>query len=66
MWIAGKVTKHEASGYVWEFVGVFSTEAKAVAACRTADHFVAPCGLNEQATEKKTPWPDAYYPIAQK
>jgi len=50
---------------VWEFVGVFSTEEKAVAACHNDCCFVAPAILDEQEPESPAEWEGLYYPLRQ-
>jgi len=45
----------------WEFQGVFDSEAKAVAACRTEAWFVMPCKLNEELPAETMVAP-GYYP----
>jgi hypothetical protein len=47
---------------VWEFVGVFTTKEKAVAACTSPNHFVGPVLLNKRAPEETVSWPDSWYP----
>ncbi len=49
-------------GQTWEFVGVFSTEPLAIAACTGPLHFVAPCTLDQPAPDESTSWPGAFYP----
>ena len=61
VWIAGKITDCPA----WEFIGVFDSEDKAVAVCKTNQYFVAPCVVNEAAPEEARPMPGGYYPLAE-
>lgn len=47
----------------WELVGVFSTEARAVAACFAEECWVAgPLPLDEPAPRESVPIPGFYYP----
>lgn len=48
----------------WELIGVFSTEAKAVAACKELLDCVAPVELDAVAPRGQTVFPGAYYPLA--
>lgn len=48
----------------WEFLGVFSSESKAVAACSQRLDFVAPAVLDERQPDEATGWPRAHYPLA--
>lgn len=67
VWIVGKYYKSRrgpfATRRVWEFMGVFETEAEAVAACRAAWYFVAPATLGETLPEHMITWPGCYYPF---
>lgn len=59
LWIVGQ---WKAEG-VWEFAGVFDSEAAARDACRDETYFVGPAVLNERLPhESMTEWPGAYYP----
>ena len=58
VWIVGQYRAPS-----WDFQGVFSTEEKAVAACRDANYFVAPAELDAEVPHQLEPaWPGAYYP----
>lgn len=47
----------------WEFQGVFSTEKKALEACKNHNlYFIGPAILNETLPEYTVDWVDAYYP----
>ncbi len=68
MWCVGrnidKVTTAQAKLVdKWDFGGVFTTERKAVAACRDYTYFVGPVKVNEQLPEMQMEWPGCYYPI---
>lgn len=47
---------------VWDLVGIFDSEDKAVAACTTPDKWVGSTMLNELAPEEPTIIPECYYP----
>lgn len=47
----------------WEVQGVFSSEKKAVAACRTQFYFVMPLTLDAEVPDETTDMADAYYPL---
>ncbi len=51
--------------YTIETVGVFESEALAIAACRDANYFIAQFELNEQLSHE-TEDIGAYYPLADK
>jgi hypothetical protein len=57
-WGCGQIKKHPA----WEWQGLFSTEEKAVAACRNEDYFIFPIILDEELPDKTINIQDAYYP----
>ena len=64
LWIAGKyMGELESGAVVWEFQGVFQTEAEAVRACRTVRYFVAPAVLGQQLPDEAEIWPVAFYPL---
>lgn len=52
-----------ADGTVWELRGVFSTEAKAVAACELTTDCVMPIEMDAIAPRETTVLPEAYYPV---
>jgi hypothetical protein len=64
LWICGrnidKVTVGEVKN--WDIHGVFSSEEKAVSACRDYSYFVGPVDLDEVLPEEVIAWPDSYYP----
>jgi hypothetical protein len=60
VWVVGQYRKPS-----WDFQGVFSSEDKAVAVCRTDMYFVAPIELDADLPhELQGEWPGAYYPLA--
>jgi len=38
----------------WEFIGVFDSREKAVAACRDASYFIGRCAMNDAAPHERT------------
>ena len=62
VWIVGKSLGPENT---WEFVGVFDSLDKALAACRYRHHFVAPALLNQAAPEEPIAWEGLRWPIAE-
>jgi len=63
VWLVGKgtaVTKIEDGGI--EIVGIFSSEEKAINACRDEMYWIGPLQMDEVAPEKSTAWTGAYYP----
>ena len=61
LWICGqRLWVDDENG--WEFVGVFETEEKAVAACRTGMYFVGPTELDKAFPHERVIWKGAYYP----
>ena len=67
VWIAGisNYDKWDADWPGWQFMGVFDSEEKAVAVCKTNQYFVAPYTVNEVAPEETRPMPGCYYPLAE-
>ncbi len=45
-----------------EFQGVFASEEKAIAACRTENHCVCPATMDEELPQGKGEWPGSWYP----
>ena len=68
LWLVGQVRSHDGAGKTvcWEFQGLFDTEEKAVAACRSPWYWIVPVVLNEERPDETTPgWEGSYYPVAQ-
>lgn len=63
-YIVGDYMGGESLGVIWEMVGVFTSEEKAVAACTKKSHFVAPLEMNAIAPDETVEWPDCYYPLS--
>lgn len=67
LWIVGNLLNDGStfgSWPVWELVGVFDDESKAVDACTTRTHFVGPADLNVRQPDETVEWPGHYYPHA--
>ena len=57
------VGKKKSGKDCWEFQGVFSTEEKALKACKGhRDYFVGPAIMDEVVTDDSIDWNGAYYP----
>jgi hypothetical protein len=56
------VVQENISEDVFDFVGVFNTEERAVAACYNEFCAVAPTTLNEGFGEERIEWEGWYYP----
>lgn len=57
------VGKNKPGKDCWEFQGVFSTEEKALKACKGhRDYFVGPAIMDEVVTDDSIDWNGAYYP----
>lgn len=52
----------QSKGDSWEFQGVFSTEKKALKACRNRTYFIGPIKLDKSLPAETCDWKDAYYP----
>lgn len=65
LWVVGHFWGKTPKGVIWSIEGVFDSEEKAVAACRTEASFIGPITLNEQLPEKVISWPGCYYPKAE-
>jgi len=50
---------------MWEVMGIFEDEQKAVENCTAWNDFVGPISLN-RALPERAEWPGAYFPIAVK
>lgn len=58
LWLVGQVR-----GKDWEFQGVFSTEEKAIQACRNRNYFIAPIEVDTEAPDSAEPFPLCEYPL---
>jgi hypothetical protein len=67
LFVVGQILSHDFNPSVpWQFIGVFSTPEKAVAACRTEDHFYGEAGLDQDDGDIGVAWEGAVYPLANK
>lgn len=69
VWIVGQMIDDSAGedgeARIWEFGGVFTSEEKAIAACRFDEYFIAPHRLNEAQPHETVPMIGCYYPRLQ-
>ena len=65
VWIMGQI-KNEEEYLQFEFMGVFTSEEKAVAACTSDLHFIGPAVLDERHPDETIAWEGSYYPIRDK
>jgi hypothetical protein len=63
LWIVGEYILEVGGKAAWDFVGVFDSEERAIAACKKENHFVGPAELNGKETFGT--WRGAYYPISE-
>jgi len=63
VYVVGKWIKRVDERVVWDIQGVFSTEEKAVAECKSPEWFVGPINLDESVPEENREWPGFYYPL---
>jgi hypothetical protein len=65
LWITGKhLTTAENGDVTWDFMGVFDSEEKAVAAAISWECFVAPATLNLALPLEPENWTGFYFPQA--
>lgn len=62
VWVSGRVAYSE----MWEVLGIYDSEQKAVSRCTKKNDFVAPAKLNEDMPEETEEWPGCYYPLWKK
>jgi hypothetical protein len=60
--VVGKIASDE-KFREWEFIGVFDSEEKALAACRTPDHFIGSATMNLDVGDDLVEWPRFRYPM---
>lgn len=63
LWICGKAIKGKNK---WEFQGIFSSEQKAISACRNKMYFIGEVILDEELPDETIEWKGAYYPLDKK
>jgi hypothetical protein len=68
VWICGRYFSGSisAAGVAWELRGVFSTEAKAEAACVLPADFIGAVRVDEVAPDEPTALPRCRYPLAER
>ena len=65
LWVCGQLTgEYCGRGTPWEFQGIFSSEAKADAACRNETYFIYPVQLDVELPDDPIDAPKARYPRA--
>jgi hypothetical protein len=65
LYLVGKIASDE-KFLEWQFIGLFEAEEKALAVCRTPDHFLAPVVLNQDVGDEILAWPNFRYPGREK
>lgn len=62
VWIVGQKVGEDHRAWLWQ--GVFSTKAKAEAACRDETYFVGRATIDEELPHEETVWAegDSWYP----
>ena len=68
LWIVGKHVAELPGSDIhnaWELVGIFDSEEKAVAECKTEVFWVGQMALNEVAPEEPTIIPGCYFPLGE-
>src|SRR3990167_6545590 len=66
LWLVGQYRIGENPNTVWDFQGVFSTKAGAIAACQKDTYFVVPLQLDAEVPNEPMVIPGAWYPHRQK
>ena len=62
LWITGENRGGPDDAIVWDFIGVFDSEDKALAACHNEHCFVGPQVLNVDLGPERQVWVGCYYP----
>jgi hypothetical protein len=60
VWIVGQ--QRPELDHRWELCGIYTSKAKAVAACLDASYFVGKVPLNKPAPDESTEFPESQYP----
>lgn len=63
LWIVGRHSDPERQPLVWEFMGVFDSRERAIAACTLPHDWIGPAMLNERCPDENTLWPGIEYPL---
>ena len=63
-WVCGQLRgKWNSKGRcIWDFQGIYSTEKRAVAACRNAKYFIFPATLDKELPDEPIDAAGGYYP----
>lgn len=62
-WIVGRTIASVGDDVAWDFQGLFTTEAGAVAACEGhPNYWIAPAVMGELLPEESRDWRGLYYP----
>lgn len=62
-YMVGKYIKETEFGNVWEVMGLFDSEEKALDVCKDhSKYFIGPLELNKQLPDKTVKWEGVYYP----
>lgn len=63
LWIVGQYRFGDTGAIVWDFQGVFTTEEKAIAACKSATWFIARMELDKELPEATEVMPAVSWPL---
>ena len=63
LWIVGQYRFGDTGAIVWDFQGVFTTEEKAIAACKSTTWFIARMELDKELPEATEVMPDVIWPL---
>lgn len=62
LFIVLKVRDSSQIDSAFEFIGVFDSEEKGLAACLNQQYGIGPAVLNEDLGDARSDWPEFYYP----
>ena len=64
-WLCGQIREATRirNRSIWDLVGVFDSEEKAIKACRNETYFIYPIELNKQYPDEEVVPKGAYYPL---
>ncbi len=62
VWVCGRWRAVCDLGSIWEFQGVFASEAEAVQACKSPAYWVAPYAFGTELPQHTQGWEGCYYP----
>jgi len=63
VWLCGQYDPEDDDSDMWLIVGVFTTEQKAIDACWSCLHFIAPLELDAPPDDDTGQWPGLYRPL---